>query len=67
MRIYYEVISSIGGDNSVIERKDVSSMTGQERADTLAVLKAEYGDSCTYRQHSCRHDDGLPCELLGPL
>ncbi len=67
MRIYYEVIAHSEDNDAVIDSRDISGMTEQEKAEMLVSLKATYGPACTYRQHNCRHDEGLPCETLRPL
>ncbi len=67
MRIYYEVLEKVLTSGKlaevIIERKDLSGMTEQKKADMLVNLKATYGRACTYRQHNCCHDEGLPCTV----
>ena len=63
--IFYEVLEVVladgGQDMSEIAAVDVTGMSEQERAATLADLKALYGTGCTYRKHSCNHDEHKDC------
>ncbi len=69
MQVFLEVHGEPGpeGDRALLEQVDCTGLTEQQCQDALAGLKVLYGTSCLYRQHNCHHDDGAPCELLGPL